>query len=89
MRRSATLALALWALLAVVVFNVRFDWQTRQAGFRFVESQLARHAAGQPLATIEGGFRPLVGEAARGAGLWMLTVLAAGAAGVTFASKAR
>jgi len=50
---------------------------------------MAHRAAGRPLATIETGFRPLVGEAAIGAGLWMLVVLATGAAGITFASKAR
>ena len=38
-------AMGLWLLLAIVVFNVRFDWQTRMAGHAFVRSQIVRHAA--------------------------------------------
>jgi hypothetical protein len=89
MRRPAALAFAVWALLAAAVFSVTFDWQTRMAGFTFIESQMDRRARGVPPATIEDGFRPLVGDAARRAALWMLVVVAAGSAGMTFASKAR
>ena len=35
MTKQVRWALALWTVLAVVVFNVTFDWQTRLAGLEF------------------------------------------------------
>jgi hypothetical protein len=34
--------MGLWLLLAVAVFCVSFDWQTRVAGHEFVKAQLLR-----------------------------------------------
>ena len=33
MRGDVKLALALWAVLAIAVFSVTFDWQTRRAAW--------------------------------------------------------
>lgn len=87
MTRSAKIALALWLLLAVVVFNVTFDWNTRMAGHAFVASQLVKHRNGQPLPTIDDGFRPMVRHAALDAGRWLVLIAAAGAAATYAAGK--
>ena len=79
MTRSARWAFALWAVFAIVIFNVTFDWQSRTAGLAFIEDQTYRHALGQPIATIEDGYRPLVAAAAWRATLASLAILAASA----------
>ena len=76
--RPAPLAIGVWWLLAIVVFSVRFDWQTRIAGHAFVRSQLARQAQGLPALTINDGFRPMVRAAARDAAVWLVVIAAAG-----------
>ena len=70
--------MALWILLAIVVFNVRFDWQVRAANHAFVRSQLVRHQQGQPALTINDGFRPLVRRAALDGSVWLLSIAALG-----------
>jgi hypothetical protein len=77
--RSARWALALWCLLAVVVFSVRFDWNTRMAGHAFVRAQIARQRQGVPVQTINEGFRPMVRDAAIEAARWLVLIAAAGA----------
>jgi hypothetical protein len=71
--------MALWFLLAMVVFNVRFDWNTRMAGHAFVRSQLDKRQHSQPLPTINDGFRPMVWAAAAEAGRWLGAIAVAGA----------
>ena len=72
--------MGLWLLLAIIVFNVRFDWQTRMAGHAFVRSQIARHQQGLPTLTINEGFRPMVRDAAQHAAVWLVAIAAAGTA---------
>ena len=83
------LALLLWAVLALTVFAVVFDWGTRMAGYQFVVDQQRRAAQGLPLETIEDGFRPLVAASAQRASLWMLLVLGIGGSGLAVISRAR
>jgi hypothetical protein len=71
--------MAWWFLLAIVVFNVRFDWQTRAANHRFVGTQIERHRQGLPTLTINGAFRPMVRDAAVDGAQWFLAVAAVGA----------
>ena len=73
-------ATALWLLLAIVVFNVRFDWETRQAGHAFVGSQIVRRHHGEPLHTINEGFRPMVRAAAADAAMWLVLIGVSGVA---------
>lgn len=87
MTRPVKRALLLWAVLAVVVFNVTFDWQTRMSNLAFTVAQVQRRAQGRPLQTINDGFRPLVGEAAQRASIWLLLILAVGTGAIAFASK--
>jgi hypothetical protein len=87
MTRLAKAALALWLLLAVVVFNVTFDWETRAAGHAFVHSQRVRHAQGLPTLTINDGFRPMVNAAARHSAIWLVVIAAAGTAAATLAAR--
>lgn len=80
MTRQARAAIGLWAVLALAVFSVTFDWQTRAAGLRFVAQQVRRHAAGLPVATINEGFRPMVRAAAIRSSAWLGLVLGSGVA---------
>jgi hypothetical protein len=87
MRSPATVALALWAVLALAVFSVTFDWQTRVAGHQFMHQQAGRRAQGAPLDTIENGFRPLVRAAALQSAVWLLVILAGGAGAIALAAR--
>ena len=80
--RSARWAMGLWILLALVVFSVTFDWETRLAAHSFVQSQLARQQQGQPPISINEGFRPMVRAAARHSAPWLVVIAAAGTAAV-------
>ena len=81
-------SLALWAVLAIAVFSITFDWETRQAGVDFIRAQVARRAQGAPLETIDRGFRPRVRSAAVESAVWPLVMFAT-AAGVTLMSSRR
>jgi hypothetical protein len=83
------MALGLWLLLAIVVFSVRFDWQTRMANHAFVRSQIVRHERGLPTLSINDGFRPMVRQAARQSALWLVGIAAAGAAATAIAARAQ
>ena len=87
MTQPVKVALGLWLLLAIVVFNVRYDWQARMAGHAFVRSQIARHQQGLPTLSINEGFRPMVGSAARDAALWFVLIAAAGTAATVAARR--
>jgi hypothetical protein len=78
--RQVKIALSLWLLLAIIVFNVRFDWQSRMAGHAFVHSQLLRQQQGLPPISINDGFRPMIRGAARDAAVWFVVIAAVGAA---------
>ena len=86
-RRLTKVAAGLWILLALVVFSVTFDWETRAAAHAFVHSQLARQRQGQPPITINEGFRPMVRAAARHSAGWLVLIAAAGTAATTVAGK--
>jgi hypothetical protein len=81
--------MGLWLLLAIVVFNVRFDWLTHAAGLTFVQQQVERQHDGLPPVSINDGFRPMVRDAARRAAVWLVTIAVAGSAATTLAARAR
>ena len=81
-------SLALWAVLAIAVFSITFDWKTRQAGVDFIRLQMAHRAQGVPLDSIDHGFRPRVRSAAVESAVWPLVMFAT-AAGVTLLSSRR
>ncbi len=87
MTRPAKVAMALWLLLAIVVFNVTFDWETRAAGYAFIRSQRARQQQGLPVLSLNDGFRPMVGAAARQGAFWFVVVAAFGTAATTAAAR--
>jgi hypothetical protein len=74
----AKLALGLWLVLAVVVFNVTFDWQVRASNHAFVRSQLVEYRKGLPVPTINDGFRPRVRAAAGRSALWLALISTGG-----------
>ena len=88
MTRAAGVAIGLWAVLAVTVFSVTFDWQTRKAGLLFAGNQVQRHAAGLPVATINEGFRPMVRSAALRSSAWLGLILSTGVIATVAASRA-
>jgi len=87
MTKLGWLAIGLWAILAVIVFNVTFDWQTRVAGVEFAAAQLRRHANGQPPPTINEGFSPMVRAAARRSSGWLGLILGTGVIATVAASR--
>lgn len=87
MTKRARLAIGLWAVFAFAVFNVTFDWQTRTAGLVFAGTQLHRHAAGLPVATINEGFRPMVRAAALRSSVWLGLILGTGVIATAAASR--
>lgn len=87
MKREARIALALWAVLAVAVFSVRFDWQTRLAARQFMAQQSARRSQGVPVETIEEGFRPMVRSAARQSAVWPALILTGGTGAILIAAR--
>ena len=78
MSGKARLALALWAVVAALVFSVIFDFHTRVAAMQFMAGQYQRRVQGVPVETIEHGFRPLVRQAAQRSAIWPLVILALG-----------
>ena len=88
MTRPARVAIGLWMVLALAVFSVTFDWQTRKAGLVFVDSQVQRHTAGLPVATINEGFRPMVRSAALRSSVWLGLILSTGVIATVAASRA-
>ena len=86
--RAVRLAIGLWLALAVIVFQVMFDGETRMAAFRSAEAQLEAFERGQPVVTIEKGFRPQVRAAAARAGLVAAGIAALGCAAVAWGARA-
>ena len=86
MSGAAKVAIALWAVFALVLFSVTFDVLTRVAAGKFMSAQYHRRVTGVPLETIDNGFRPLMHQAARDAAVWPLLLLALGT-GATFAAE--
>jgi len=82
-------AIGLWLLLAIVVFNVKFDWDVRAANHAFVRSQLARHQQGLPTISINDGFRPMVRDAAQHAAVWLVVIAVVGCAAAAAARRDR
>ena len=76
------LAAGLWLALAVVVWNVTFDWQTREEARAFAARQVLQARDVSPRATLNEGFRPRVGAVARQSSAWAGVILAVGAAGL-------
>ena len=87
MKKRVAVALGLSITLALVVFNVTFDRQTRAAGHAFVAAQIRRHAGGLPVATINEGFRPMVRSAALRSGGWLGLVAGVGVAVTVVAAR--
>ncbi len=87
MTKQARVAIGLWAVLALAVFSVTFDWQTRTAGLVFAGEQVRRHAAGLPVATINDGFRPMVRSAAIRSTGWLVLILGAGVVATVVAER--
>lgn len=74
------LLVGLWLAAAVIAWNVVFDRAVWQAGEAFAEANVARHARGEPLPTLEEAYRPEVRRAALAASAWAGALLVAGAA---------
>ena len=86
---AVRLALGLWLVLAVTVFQVVFDGQTKMAAFHFSQAQLQAYQRGERVATIEEGLRPQVKAAARRAGWWAAGIAVLGCSAVAWAARAR
>jgi len=81
--------MALWILLAVVVFNVTYDWQVRVSSHAFIAAQLQRVNRGEAPLTINEGFRPMVRQAAIDNSLWLIVIAAAGVGATLAAARSK
>jgi len=79
--------MGLWIVLAIAVFSVSFDWQTRVAGHEFVKAQVLRQRQGQPTISINDGYRPMVGAAARRSAVWLVVIAVGGTAASVMAAR--
>jgi hypothetical protein len=87
MTRAGVVA-ALWAVFALVTWNVIFDRLVNVAAVEFTRDQILRSQGGAPPISIHDGFSPVVQAAARQATLWVVPILGVGAAS-TFVSLRR
>ena len=71
-------AFIIWAAFAFVTWNVVFDRHVYMASMHFTQDQIEKFQAGQPIDSIERGFRPHVRQAAWEASAWGGSVLATG-----------
>ncbi|MCA1586400.1 MAG: hypothetical protein LC791_17060 [Acidobacteria bacterium] len=77
-------ACALWLLFAFAVFNVTFDRLIALEGARFTQANVERYQAGEPLVSIEAGYRPTVARSALIASLCGAGVLLTGLVAARF-----
>jgi len=82
------MAVGLWLVLALVVWQMIFDDYTKMAAYRFATTQMQAHAQGQPVTSMAGGFRPMVTAAAWRAGAWAAGVALSGMMAVWWADRA-
>lgn len=84
----ARLALILWIVLAVVVWNVVFDQVITQAGRHYLAAAVVAAARGRPYLRMSDALRPAVRRAAADASLAAAATLAPGLAAL-LAARAR
>src|SRR5688500_9149149 len=87
MRAEVKLALALWAVFAVAVSSVTFDWRTGPAACPCMARHSQRRAHGLPLGTMANGFRPMTRAAAKQSAVWLRLIRAGGTSLVRVAAR--
>jgi len=83
------LAVVLWLLFGVVVWNVIFDAAVVRAGRQYVYRQAEFMRGRGPEVSIPGVMRPAIERGAREATLWGGLVAASGLTAIVFARRAR
>ena len=86
-RRAGCLALVLWIVLAVVVWNVVFDRVVVLAGRQFVYAAYVAAASHRPYLRIDAWMRPAVARGVRLATYTAASVLAVGIAAIALAMR--
>jgi hypothetical protein len=86
-RRAVRLAILLWLVFGIVLWNALFDHAIVIAGrtYLYRESQALRHNG--PRVTIAGAMRPAAARGALVASFWSLLVTATGLAAVGYAAS--
>jgi hypothetical protein len=86
-RRAVRLAILLWLVFGVVLWNALFDRAIVIAGRNYLsrQSQAQRHNG--PVVTIAGVMRPAAAQAAIVASCWSLAVTATGLAAIGYAAS--
>jgi hypothetical protein len=87
--RSARVALALWIVWAVVVWNVVFDHTIEIAGRAYLHAAALAVQSGGPYARIDDWMRPAAATALRTACAAAGIILAVGFTGLRVASRRR
>lgn len=88
-RVRCRIAIALWLLFGLVVWNDVFDAAVLQGGRDYLTAQALHQQGAGPAATIAGVMRPAIATGAWQATGCGATVAAIGLAGVWFASRRR
>ena len=86
-RRAGLIAMSLWTVFAVVVWNVVFDRVVVLAGREFVYAAYVAAAAQQPYLRIDTWMRPAVARGVRLASYAAVTVLTVGFGAITLALR--
>lgn len=80
MRDRRLLAAALWVLLAVLVWNVRFDLGVRVAASAYLRARAIHVRGAGPRVEMASSMRAGIRDSARAATMWALPAAAVGAA---------
>jgi hypothetical protein len=79
--RARLLALGLWLVLAIVVWNSVFDEAVNEAAHRYIAAAREASQAGRPLVSMDAIMRPAIVHGAWVATAWGLLIAAVGVAG--------
>jgi hypothetical protein len=85
--RTRLLALGLWLVLAIVVWNSIFDEAVNEAAHRYIEAATEAARAGQPLVSMDAIMRPAIAHGAWTATAWGVLTLAVGVAGLVWSVR--
>lgn len=85
--RTRLLALALWLVLAIVVWNSVFDEAVNEAAHRYIATAIEASRAGQPLVSMDAIMRPAIVHGAWAATAWGLLTVAIGIAGLVWSVR--
>jgi len=86
-RRSVKIALVLWIVFGVVVWNVIFDYHVQAAAQLYVSEATMAFRGQAPPVTMDGVMRPAIARGVRGASVWAGLIVVVGLAAVAYGAR--